>query len=373
MTQTTIEGFIIPKHPAKRPRPENQNLTNCNNKFASLQEVILPNPSLSSKRPPPIFMKSKGHASNLKICSQFIKDSDYTLSYKNNGQVRVQTRTISDFQALKTGLKDLDEEFHSFSLKSEKPLKSVIKGLPSIPIEEIKNDLISKGFSPLQVFLLKGKNGQSTKAPIYMVHFVSDTNIQKIKEIKSICHCIVTIEKYNTKNTGTQCFRCQDYGHAATNCNRPHRCVKCAGNHATASCIKEATTAAKCCNCGGSHTANFSQCPAKISYIEKTSKVPSPRPLLKSPPQTTPRPAPTPQTFTKEGFSWAQITKGPAPATRSPMNVPNKIKTSADMPINDLMQLVLKVRELQIKLKSCSTQEQRMYLIMELAMTMDNV
>lgn len=367
----SIDGFILPKNPAKRSRPDPTINTNTHNKYSSLKEVILPDPKTKHDRVPPIYMQSKGHADNLSVCRKFI--SSFTLTYQSNGQVRVQTRTSTDFRALKKGLQEINTEFHSFSLQNEKPKKSIIKGLPLISIDEIKEDLSSQGFPPINVFLLKGKNGQPTRAPIFLVHLDPSTNMTNFKAINSVCHCKVTTEKYKTHGIGTQCFRCQLHGHAAANCNRASRCVKCAGDHPTASCTKMADTPAKCCNCGGSHTASFRDCPTRKQYLQTKMTPATKTTSVKKDVQP-------PRTFTTNhtnGRSWATVTKGvpnicpsEMPSVPSP---PTSASNSADLPIGELMQLVLKVRELQQKLKTCPTKEERCYLIMELAATLENV
>lgn len=380
MTNGTLDNFIIPKKPAKRSRPESVSPISTTNTFQQLKEITLPSISKTIKIPP-IYMTATTHNKNLTTIQKYTKT--FNLTYCGNGQVRVQTRTLEDFHKLKDGLKTDNEEFYSFTLKSDKPKKSVIRGLPVLDIQEIHNDLTEKEFKIISIFKLKGKDGLPTKTPLYLIHFDPCTDTNKIKQITDVCHCKIKIEKYTTNKNITQCFRCQQFGHAASNCNKQFKCVKCAGDHETASCIKEADAPAKCCNCGGSHTANFNQCPAKMTYKTKTARTP-PKPLLKPLPQLitlSPSNA-TPKTTIQNGFSWAQITKGPVsstipsiPTTTSepPTTDSKKTTTSAEMPINDLLELVLKVRKLQIKLKSCGTEQERFQLIWELASTMEDV
>jgi hypothetical protein len=62
------------------------------------------------------------------------------------------------------------------------------------------------------------------------------------------------------KNNQVQCMRCQQYGHTKRYCNMPYVCVKCSGNHSTASCTKSNDSPAKCALCGGNHPANYKGC-----------------------------------------------------------------------------------------------------------------
>ncbi|KIJ32912.1 hypothetical protein M422DRAFT_183936 [Sphaerobolus stellatus SS14] len=63
-----------------------------------------------------------------------------------------------------------------------------------------------------------------------------------------------------------QCFRCQDWGHRATECTGEARCGKCAGNHKTSQhhCNHDnpcepgsrcPTDSHRCANCGGDHAS----------------------------------------------------------------------------------------------------------------------
>jgi Associated with zinc fingers len=374
MTNSTLDNFIIPKKPAKRSRPESASPIQTKNTFSNLKEVTLKSVTKSQKIPP-IYMKAMTHSQTISNIQKYTKN--FNLKYCGNGQVRIQTHTLEDFQKLKQGLKDENNEFHSFTLNSEKPKKAVIRGLPVIELNDIKEDLNSKGFKITNIFKMKGKDGQPTKNPLYLINFDPDTDTNKIKLINNICHCKIKIEKYTTSKNITQCFRCQQFGHAAANCNMAFKCVKCAEEHPTRSCIKEAATPAKCCNCGGNHTANYKDCPAKREYKETTTTNRTITPKQTALPSTQtflPLPShPTQKTTTQKGLSWAQITRSPALTTEFTKPKAPKQMTSADMPISDLMQLVMKVRDLQIRLKQSTTKEERCFLIMELAATMDNV
>lgn len=386
----TLDNFIIPKKPIKRPRSDTIAPVEIHNKFQGLKEVTLKNVPVTHKLPP-IYMKATTHSENLNTIKKYT--NNFNLTYCGNGQVRIQTHTLEDFQKIKSGLKDNHTEYHSFTLKTDKPIKSVIRGLPILNVEEIKSDLIEKGFKVLNLFLLKGKNGLPTINPLYLINFEPGSNISAIKNLNILCHCKISIERYITSKHITQCHRCQQYGHASNNCNRQFKCLKCAEPHQTSDCIKNKEEPAKCINCQGDHTANFSGCPAKLKYLERTKKTPvtmrseavqpspsmptRPTPISSSDRRTWSQVAKgtvssTPAPVLNPGFSWSQIVSGSMPLPR-PTPVRENNINSADMPIGDLMQLVLKVRQLQLNLKSCRTPEERMMLIFEMAATLENV
>ena len=62
----------------------------------------------------------------------------------------------------------------------------------------------------------------------------------------------------------TRCFRCQNYGHIAKNCNRRERCPICSEKHSYLACpIKDnhrELERARCPNCRGPHPASYKGC-----------------------------------------------------------------------------------------------------------------
>ncbi|GBP66309.1 Nucleic-acid-binding protein from transposon X-element [Eumeta japonica] len=82
-----------------------------------------------------------------------------------------------------------------------------------------------------------------------------------------------TVEAPYKRGIPGQCYRCQLYGHAATNCHAPPRCVKCLDPHWTKECTRTRDSEGKpaCCNCGSDHTANYGGCPAAPKPKPKSS------------------------------------------------------------------------------------------------------
>lgn len=85
-----------------------------------------------------------------------------------------------------------------------------------------------------------------------------------------------------------RCYKCQKFGHVAAVCRGRQRCGKCGGeDHEYGKCSEN--TKAKCCNCGGEHSAAYKGCEAhkraaqvqrvrveeKLTYAEAIKKVKS--------------------------------------------------------------------------------------------------
>lgn len=134
-------------------------------------------------------------------------------------------------------------------------------------IEEIKDDLRNKGVGVKECVKLKGKG---TNTYSYLIVTDKTTNIGEVKKIKNVDHLKVSWETFQKRRTWSQCYRCQEFGHGSTNCNKTPRCVKCTGFHLTKDCPTTRTenSTATCCNCNGNHPANYSKCEKLLEYLQ---------------------------------------------------------------------------------------------------------
>jgi len=76
-------------------------------------------------------------------------------------------------------------------------------------------------------------------------------NINTLKQLTGILNFVIRIQDYKSSERIMQCFKCQNFGHKAEFCHIKDRCVKCAGQHNTRLCTKDAAHPARCANCGG--------------------------------------------------------------------------------------------------------------------------
>lgn len=81
------------------------------------------------------------------------------------------------------------------------------------------------------------KDRQTKKPlPMYFVDLMPNPG----NKIQFLLNCrVVVFEPPRAKRQIPQCATCQRYGHTKGYCFRKPRCVKCAGNHATANCHKK--------------------------------------------------------------------------------------------------------------------------------------
>lgn len=218
---------------------------------------------------PPIIIKNQ--ITNYKVFNQEIKDflqsNDYSVSYLRD-HTKIYTKTLEHFNRLKTEFIKEKMECYTFSLKSEREKKIVLKAAPNMDPSDIKKSLIENNIQVNNCISLKSKKSNSFS---YLITMPQQTNIKQVREITNIENIKAKWEPYTRKNLITQCHRCQQFGHGQNNCYSTPKCVKCAKNHLTADCtmVRTPNTTAKCCNCGGNHPANYKKCDAYLDYLQK--------------------------------------------------------------------------------------------------------
>lgn len=161
----------------------------------------------------------------------------------------MQTECQSDYEVIKQRLVNEKIPFYTFTSKEKKLSKFVLKGIHcSYSADEIKADLSSKSIQELNVqpMFAKGNNQLNMST----VSFANGTKIDDVKnKARYICNQKITWQPFVKKNVGTQCRKCQLFGHAASNCGMNYRCVKCAHEHGPGNCPLEDDQPATCVNC----------------------------------------------------------------------------------------------------------------------------
>lgn len=224
-----------------------------------------------SGRIPPIILEPK-----MDWTHEFIKTlikrytNKFHLQYRGNNKIAIICYSPEGHEAVKKGLKLENVPYHTFSRKDERTSKAVIYGLPEYVEDYLKDELASLGFSDVFVRKLKMPGNRKPICPPFMVQLPPGSDIKRFRQIKYISNCVVEIKKYQARNLfGTQCFRCQGFGHSSKNCNLTPRCVKCTESHLTSQCTKkDRTQLAQCCNCNENHPANYRNCKERQKYLQ---------------------------------------------------------------------------------------------------------
>lgn len=201
-------------------------------------------------------------------------------------KTQVCCSTVADKEALIEKLKSQSFKYFTFSEPSSKPLIYVLKGFPKEDCEEIKKLLVENELPAKKVTFLVDSD-----FPVYLAHFTRQQDTAKNVNLHLLQHAsrnvgnvIVKWERFDrSRKRLTQCFRCQLFGHTASNCGRDYRCVKCLDNHQPGECNRQSKNqegTPRCVNCQGEHTANSHVCPHFQTYAEKVKRQRTTRKVL---------------------------------------------------------------------------------------------
>lgn len=192
----------------------------------STSEPALTANSSKKKSPPPIVLYSfiKDHVSSLNDIKKQLSE-DILVKYRGN-RIILQTKNIDDYKKLKNIIEKAKLEFHTYTPREDKDHKLVIKNLPpSITINEIKEDLLSKNIIVKNVSQMakKANDNKVTPLPLFIVTVSNQTAFKDIINTKIVCYCVVNWERYKSKNGITQCYKCQAFDHIAQNCFKKNK------------------------------------------------------------------------------------------------------------------------------------------------------
>jgi hypothetical protein len=108
-------------------------------------------PAVKSGRPPPIFLTSAINLIHLQKQVKSVLKQDFEFRTTRN-RTKIITRDMADFQSIKSHFDTMKLSYYRFFPKSEKPIKAVIRHLPTnTPAEDICGGLVSLGFDVVSV------------------------------------------------------------------------------------------------------------------------------------------------------------------------------------------------------------------------------
>ena len=206
-------------------------------------------------RPPPITVL--GH-DNLfrknKEIKSLIKGEMKVVNSKEG--FRYYFSTVEDYRIVHQHLKDQKQEFFTFQIRSELPLKVILKRLPSsTDPADIQTELSDLGFPVRAVKQFTKKDGDTIiKLPTFIVELTNSDKSKEIYDLKRLLYTVVAVESYRPRSGLKQCFRCQRFNHTWPGCSLAARCLLCAKAHNHKDCpIKQQSvndkSKLKCANC----------------------------------------------------------------------------------------------------------------------------
>lgn len=382
-------GEIDKWHHPKRfavptPKIKVANSTTTTNRFGNLpldkeDEVTHTSTSTFKKknsgRVPPIWIELKEDWTHQKVKDIVDQHSKkYHLEYKGNNRVKIQCHTTDGHQAVKGGLLKDNVAYHTFTRKDEKLPKVVIKGLPGSLLDSLTTELESLGFPG--AITTQIKLSKPVQCPPIIAQLPSGTDMAKFKQIRYLSNCAVTIERYRMSgNNCTQCYRCQSFGHASRNCNRPPRCVKCSQAHPTSECPNKGfIETVRCCNCEQDHPASYPHCKERLKYLER---IKTKRDSIRAAAAATYTRVPmTSRPTVAKDRSFAQVTahvKQPevakAPVVQQISSLPTNSKEDhldpqRDTATNEMLQILCTIKTLKQEFTQCETFMDKVILIL---------
>ena len=185
-------------------------------------------------------------------------------------QIKIDCASIDIKSAVMEKFIQNNCHFHTHSEPGSRVKLFVLKKFIHGSCDDIKTILIENNVPVSKVsFLL-----DSVSHPIYLIHSNDeDLNIQILKHQHSaIDQLIVKWEKYDFRRRRPMpCRNCKMWGHAAINCKRPYRCIKCDQSHEPGKCARKDRNIGHptCVYCGGEHPANSQTCPSFKKYQER--------------------------------------------------------------------------------------------------------
>ncbi|GFV57473.1 nucleic-acid-binding protein from transposon X-element [Trichonephila clavipes] len=220
---------------------------------------------------PPFFIQPNPDWTNLMVFAHSLAP---TLQSKLSGRfLRITVHSEEEYRKLATYFRHEQIAFKSFMLKSERPLKPILRGLPtSTKLEAVKKEIESEGFKIHKISRLT-KFQSKAPMPLIYIQLINDLNADSIYNYVDMFGTRVAFEPYDGSRNRrpNQCWRCQGFFHSSEVCQLPMKYLKCAGPHQAKDCTLHFEDSLKCANCGGEHAANWRQCPR----FPKSKKAPN--------------------------------------------------------------------------------------------------
>lgn len=206
------------------------------------------------------------------LCNSLSLISKPTFKVRSNSSVSIICEKLCDKKKIIEALKCKQIHFHTFTEPSEKSPVFVLKGFYDTTNEALTKILEDSGVEVLKVSTLFRNQNHN----LFLVAFKSSkVNCAMLNHVHRYVDSVaVKWETYKNKSKSpVQCHNCQRWGHTASNCGYPYRCIKCTETHAIGACSRTDSSQGdpKCCNCQGNHAANFKGCPVSKKFSDRSN------------------------------------------------------------------------------------------------------
>lgn len=233
------------------------------NSFSELDDGVDESQTQTERqpKPPPIFIDKVDNITPLvKLLNETVPNL-FVVKVLPGNRVKIQPTSGDAYRSIIKELDSKNTEYYTYKPKQERNFKVILKYLhPSTNPGDIKEALAAKDHSATNIWNMK-QAGTGNPLHMFVVELLPKQNNKDIYNIKNLLHCSVKFEAPIPKRTIPQCSNCLTYGHTKAYCRRKPRCIKCAGNHASAECSRKVRSDdVKCALCDGNHPANYKGC-----------------------------------------------------------------------------------------------------------------
>nr|CAD7264019.1 unnamed protein product [Timema shepardi] len=188
------------------------------------------NSQKSKPRIPPIVVAGTSNYSKISKTMKKTMTGTFKIFYIRDG-LKIHTSTLDDFKTLQAFLKQAGQEYHTFTLPSDKPLKLVIKGLPpNMPTDEIKEELQTMGYTATDIrqILIWNANGilhqnhefeELLRTYGVDLALICETHLKTDQRFNITGHNIYRTDRENGKGGGTAVIIKEHLPHYRANIN----------------------------------------------------------------------------------------------------------------------------------------------------------
>jgi hypothetical protein len=258
------------------------NVVDCNENFENFVNNNRPktevNVNTKNKFCPPIIVSENNVKSILEFVRSKAKIDKNNFKVINNNRKFKTKIFVSDSELhreILEYLRSANIEGFSFTPKDKKTTNLLLKNVSrEFSVSDVESELKSlfpaKKFAKIVKFSTPNSKNKGKDLGIFLVQLEPGESPMDILKTNYILYQKVYWERLIVDRP-VQCMRCQDFGHAASNCTKKYRCVKCVLNHGPKECpfTDKEKQKATCTNCGGDHPANYLGCEYYKEYLER--------------------------------------------------------------------------------------------------------
>jgi hypothetical protein len=174
---------------------------------SSVTEATTPEEAVPGKAggPPPIILTSDTNLIQLQRQLKTVAKGDFEFRNTKNG-TRVITKSMTDFEAVKSFFSAQNLSYYSFFPKSEKPIKAVLRHLPTnTPAQDISDGLVTLRFDVVSIKQMTtsrrspSEETATRNLPLFLITLPRTTKFQEIFKRQYLCHISIKVEVYRAQ------------------------------------------------------------------------------------------------------------------------------------------------------------------------------